>query len=217
MSINKQQKIAIIGGSGFAKEVIEVAEMLGHKIYGVFADKPNNIGYEYKGYLDELLALKDEFDVAHIAIGAVNKEGISVRATMIDFLTQNNIPTISLISPRAFVSQGAQIGDGVYIGHSVIISIGSQVGNYVVLNHHADIGHDAIIGVNVSIAPQVFVGGGTKIANHVMIGVASTLRQGIEIGEFSVVGMKSSVIKSLKPNSFVFTLPSKISVNKNSS
>ena len=209
------KNIAIIGGGGFAKEVAEVAQMLGHQIYGVFADKRADIGYEYKGYLDELLAQKKQFDGVIVAIGAVNKEGILVRKIIIDFLTQYNIPAISLISPQAFVSRNANLGDGVYIGHSVIISIGSKVGNHCIFNHKADIGHDVIIGTNCSIAPQVFIGGGTKIANNVMIGVASTLMQGIEVGEFSVIGMRSLVIKSLKPHSFVFALPAKVSVNQN--
>ncbi len=209
------KKIAIIGGGGFAKEVIEVAEMLGHQIYGIFANKKSNIAYQYKGYLDELLAQKDNFDGVIIAIGAINKEGMLARKMIINFLTKHNIPAISLVSPQAFVSVSAKIGDGVYIAHSVIISTDSRVGNHCIFNHQADIGHDVIISTNCSIAPQVFIGGNCVIKDNVMIGVASTLMQGIEIGEFSVIGMKSLVIKSLKPHSFVFALPSKVSVNQN--
>ena len=209
------KKIAIIGGSGFAKEVIEVAEMLGHSVYGIFADELSNIGYEYKGYLDELLTLKNEFDGAIVAIGVVNKKGLVTRQKIINFLVKNNITQISLISPSATLGKGVKVGNGTYIAHDVIIALDSHIGSNVLINTSARIGHDNRIDDNVSIGPQVFLGGGTKITNNVMIGAASTLIQGIEVGEFSVIGMKSLVIKSLKPHSFVFTLPSRITNNAN--
>ncbi len=207
------KKIAIIGGSGFAKEVIEVAEMLGHSIYGIFADKQSNIGYEYKGYLDELLAQKNEFYGAIVAIGVINKNGLLTREKIINFLVKNNITQISLISPSATIGKGVKVDNGTYIAHDVIVALDSHIGKNVLINTSARIGHDSIIGNNTSIGPQVFIGGGTKIASNVMIGAASTLIQGIEVESFSVIGIKSLVVKSLKPNSFVFALPSRISIN----
>lgn len=207
------KKIAVIGGGGFAKEVIEVAEMLGHQVYGIFSDKPNDIGYQHKGYLDELLKLKDEYDGVNVAIGVTNKAGIQTRKSIIEFLDKHQITTISLISPLATISPVAKIGQGVYIAHDVIVALDAIIGNNSIFNTSARIGHDSIIGNNVSIGPQVFIGGGTHIHDDVMIGVASTIRQDIKVGQGSIIGMKSLVIKSLKSNSFVFTLPSKISTN----
>ena len=204
------KKIAIIGGSGFAKEVIEVAEMLDYHIYGIFASEKSDISYEYKGYLDELLAQKDNFNGVIIAVGVVNKEGLVNRQNIINFLINNNINQISLISPLATTGKRVKIGNGVYVAHDVIISLDSCIGDNVLINTSARIGHDVVIGDNCSIAPQVFLGGNCIIEDNVMIGVASTLRQGITVGNGSVIGMKSLVIKSLKPYSFVFALSSRI-------
>jgi len=206
------KKIAIIGGGGFAKEIIEVILMNGDEIYGVFA-KENSLDYDYFGYLDELNAHKNSFDGVILAIGAVNKEGIENRRKIIKFIKKNSIELISVISPLATISKSVKIGNGVYIGHGVLISCNTEVCDNVLINHNAIIGHDVKIHENVSIAPQVFIGGGVVIEKDVMIGVGSTIRQGIKIGSNSIIGMRSIIIKNIKGNSIVLHQISKIYKN----
>jgi sugar O-acyltransferase (sialic acid O-acetyltransferase NeuD family) len=202
-------KIAIIGGGGFAKEIIEVIKMNGDEVYGIFA-KENSLSYPYFGYLDELNEHKRDFDGCIIAVGAVNKEGIENRKIIIDFIKQNNIPLISVISPLATISKNVQLGKGVYIGHNVLVSVDVRLSDNILINHNAIIGHDVVIEENVSIAPQVFIGGNVEIETDVMIGVASTIKQGIKIGNGSIIGMRSVVMKNIKSNSLVLSMPSKV-------
>ena len=203
------KKIAIIGGGGFAKEVIEVALLNGYEIYGVFAKESSLDEYKYFGYLDELNKLKDEFDGVHIAIGAVNQEGVKNRRVVIEFLKENSIKQISLISPLATIAKDVKIGDGVYVGHKVLISVGTSIGDSVLFNHSCLIGHDCKIEDNVSIAPLVFLGGNVIVEKDVMVGVRSTIRQGVKIGRGSIIGMCSVIIKNIKANSLTLSAPSK--------
>lgn len=203
------KKIAIIGGGGFAKEVIEVAEMLNYEIYGIFAKESNLDKINYCGYLDELNKLKHEFDGAVIAIGAINKKGIEIRAKIIKFLEENNIPLISIISPLSIISKSVKIGNGTYVAHSVTISCDTIIGNNILINHNVVIGHDCIINDNVSIAPQVFIGGNTRIDSDVIIGVAATIMQGISICSDVLIGMRSIVIKNIKSSGYTVPIPSK--------
>lgn len=203
------KKIAIIGGGGFAKEVIEVALLNGYEIYGVFSKENSLEEYKYFGYLNELNELKDKFDGVHIAIGAVNKEGIKNRRVIIEFLKENGIKQISLISPLAILSKDVKIGDGVYIGHKALLSIGVSIGDNVLLNQACVIGHDCKIEDNTSIAPLVFLGGNVIVENDVMVGVRSTIRQGVKIGQNSIIGMCSTIIKNIKADSLTLPTPSK--------
>jgi len=203
------KKIAIIGGGGFAKEVIEVILMNGDEVYGVFA-KENSLDYDYFGYLDELNKHKNSFDGAILAIGAVNKVGIENRRKIIEFIKENNIKLISVISPLATISKSVKIGNGVYIGHGVLISCDAQIDDNILINHNTIIGHDVKINENVSIAPQVFIGGAVVIEEDVMIGVGATIRQGIKIRNNSLIGMRSIVIKNIKENSTVLHQISKV-------
>jgi sugar O-acyltransferase (sialic acid O-acetyltransferase NeuD family) len=204
------KNIAIIGGGGFAKEVIEVADMLNYNIYGIYAKESILKNYNHRGYLDKLVEDKENFDGAIVAIGAVNKKGMLIREDIINFLKDNDIKLISLISPLATVSSSVSIGDGVYIAHNVVVSCDVKISENVLINHQAVIGHDSFIENNVSIAPQVFLGGNTVIESNVMLGAAASLIQGIRVGRNSVIGIRSIVLKNIKENSLVVSPPSKI-------
>ncbi len=52
------KKLAIIGGGGHAKEVIEVAELNGYEIVGIIAQESSISKYPYWGYIDELKKIK---------------------------------------------------------------------------------------------------------------------------------------------------------------
>jgi len=203
-------RVAIIGGGGFAKEVIEVAKMRGHNIVGIFALENSLKEYKHLGYLEDMLKKRDEFDALHIAIGATNAKGIESRREILEFIRVNNLPLISLISPKADIASSVSIGDGVYIGHRVLISCDSVIDDAVLINQGAVIGHDCKIQENVSISPLVFLGGSVTVKKDTMIGVRSTIRQGVTIGESSIIGMGSIVIKNIPPKSKTLQMPSRI-------
>lgn len=192
-------KIAIIGAGGLAKEYIEVAELNGYGVVGIFTSSGNVDGYSPLGYLDELVQMKNEFDGVAIAIGVHNHERIEARQKIIDFLVANDIPQINLISPSAIIHHSVKMGVGIYIHHEVMVSIDTIIGDNVIINTRAAIGHDCIIGNNTSIGPQTFIGGNTQIGNNVMIGACACFRDGLKIGDDSVVGIGCVMMRNLKP------------------
>ena len=206
-------KIAIIGGGGIAKEIIEVIKMNNDDVYGIFALK-NYLDYPHYGYLEELKKHKNKFDGVIVGIGVVNKKGIEIRNNICSFLEENKIPLISVISPLASISKSSIVKEGVYIAHNVIISCDSIIDKNVIINQGAIIGHDVKISSNVSVGPQVFIGGGVEIENNVMIGVGATLKEGIKIAQDVIIGMRSIVIKNIKKDSLVLPTISKVYTNK---
>lgn len=203
-------RVAIIGGGGFAKEVIEVAQMLGHEIVGIFARENSLSGYPHLGYLNEMLTMREQMDGVHIAVGAVNRKGMENRRKILELLREHDIPMISLVSPKADLGEGVTIGEGVYIGHRALISCDARIADAVLINQGAVIGHDCRIEENVSIAPLVFLGGEVVVESDTMIGARATLRQGLRVGASCLVGMGSIVIKNLKAGSTTLQMPSKI-------
>jgi sugar O-acyltransferase (sialic acid O-acetyltransferase NeuD family) len=207
------KNIAIIGGGGFAKEIIEVIEMLNYKVYGIFAENNTLDNYSYYGYLDELVNHKDKFDGVHIAFGGITKEQIENRRKIINFLDENKIKSISLVSPLSRLANTVKLGDGCYIAHFVYISQDVDIGNHVIVNNRVDIGHDSIISDNVTISPKVFCGGNVNIEEDCLIGVNSTIKQNISIGNNSIIGMSSNIMKNIKPYSLVVQEQSKVYKN----
>jgi len=203
-------KVAIVGGGGFAKEVIEVARMLGHEVVGIFAIKNSLKEHKHLGYLEEMVNLRGHYDALHIAIGAVNAKGIANRRHVIEHIRKHSLSVVSLISPKTTIAPTVRIGKGVYIGHDTLISCDTVINDFVLINQRAVIGHDCVVEENVSIAPLVFLGGDVRVEKDSMLGVRTTIRQGLNIGKGSVVGMGSIVIKNLRPYSTTLQMPSKI-------
>ncbi len=197
------KKIALIGGGGFAKEIIEVMELLGHSVYGIFAHTNSFMEYHHYGYLDELLIHRGEYDAVHIAFGGVTGEQIANRRAIIDFLDRNGIDAVTLVSPYARIAKNVTLGQGCYIAHDVYISQDAAVGDHVIINNRCDIGHDVVIRENVTISPKVFLGGAVEVGSDTLIGVGSIVKQGVKIGHTSIVSMGSSVIRNIKPYSLV--------------
>ncbi len=195
-----KKRLAIIGGGGFAKEIIEVALLNGFEIAGIFAQQNNLTGHPYLGYLDELLSKREMYDYVHIAFGGINQAGIANRAKVIRFLEDHTIPSATLISPYARVSDDVEIAEGTYIAHNALISCNAKIGAHVIINTASLIGHDAHIGKNTTVSPQAFVGGESVIGENSLIGAGVLIKQGLSIGENCIIGMGSIVQRSIQNN-----------------
>jgi len=198
-----KKRLAIIGGGGFAKEIIEVALLNGFEIAGIFAQQNNLSAYPYLGYLDELLSKREMYDSVHIAFGGINHAGIANRTKIIDFLEEHTIPSATLISPYARISADVEIAEGSYIAHNALISCEAKIGAHVIINTASLIGHDAHIGKNTTVSPQVFIGGECVIGENSLIGVGTLIKQGLSIGENCIVGMGTIVQRSIQSNMMI--------------
>ncbi|MFC1560950.1 acetyltransferase [Candidatus Latescibacterota bacterium] len=206
----KREKLAIIGGGGHAKEVIEVAETKNYEIIGIFAQESKIKKYPLLGYLDELKHLKSEIDCVHVAIGYVNQADMVNRKKLISLLEDEEFFFATIISSNAYISESAKIGKGVYISHFSLISSDVIIGDNTILNYSSIIAHDTIIGKNSMISPKSFLGGNSEIKNNVLIGTGALIMQGCTIGNNCFIGMGSVVREDVNDNCIAFGNPLKI-------
>jgi sugar O-acyltransferase (sialic acid O-acetyltransferase NeuD family) len=195
-----KKRLAIIGGGGFAKEIIEIALLNGFEIIGIFAQQNNLTAYAYLGYLDELLSKRDRYDYVHIAFGGINQAGLANRAKVIQFLEKHAIPAATLISPYARISDNVEIAEGSYIAHNALISCEARIDAHVIINTASLIGHDTHIGKNTTVSPQAFIGGECIIGENSLIGAGTLIKQGLSIGENCIIGMGTIVQRSIQSN-----------------
>lgn len=203
-------RLAFIGGGGFAKEALEIAELNGHEVVGYVADAQGVLDRPYWGVPAELLSRRDEFDAVCIAFGAVDRKSLLSRAETARWLGENSLPGQSLVSPHATVSKGASIAEGAIVAHGVVISVDARIGPFVILNTSAIVGHDAVIGANTTIAPAAFIGGVALIGEDCLIGPGATILQNLSIGRRVVVGVGASVVRNVAPDATVWPLRSKV-------
>ena len=105
------------------------------------------------------------------------------------------------------------IGDNVEIGAHDNVSCGS--GGNTVIEDNAKIdalvhlGHDVHLDKNVEITAGGIIGGFDHLGNHAYVGINAVLRNRITIGDNAIIGMGSTVTKSVENNIIVAGNPAK--------
>jgi acetyltransferase EpsM len=202
-------KIGLIGGGGFAKEVAEIAELSGFEIAGYFSDLPANTKWLYLGKLSEAEKFKEKMHFA-FCIGAVNGASLRRRREIILSLKEKNLSFETLISPKAVISAGVQLGVGVIVAHGVILSVDARIGDFCILNTGAVVGHDAKVGFNSILAPLCFLGGNVEIESDVLVGPNSSILELKKVGRNSVIGCGAVVHRNTKPNTTLMPINTKV-------
>jgi sugar O-acyltransferase (sialic acid O-acetyltransferase NeuD family) len=194
-------ELILIGGGGHCKSCIDVIEQENkYKIKGV-VDKIENVGnsvLDYKIFAvdNDLPDLVKDNIFFLITLGQIKNP--SPRNDLYNKLKQLGAELPTIISPRAYVSRHAKIGDGSIIMHGAIISAASIIGDNCIINTKAIIEHDVSINSFCHISTSAVVNGGAKIGEGTFLGSNSVTKESIIIGENCVIGAGVSVMKNIK-------------------
>lgn len=202
-------RLAFIGGGGFAKEVLEIAELNGHQVVGYAGETEGVLGRPYWGPKEALSERRGEFDALCIAFGATDRKSVRMRQRIIEWAQDGGYGCEALISPHAVRSSGVAVGPGTIVAHGVVISVDACIGSFAILNTGAIIGHDAIVGDNVTIAPAAFIGGNSRIGGNSLVGPGASVLQGLSVGSEVIVGTGASVVRNVPDGSTVMPLRSR--------
>ncbi|MBX3112566.1 MAG: acetyltransferase [Fimbriimonadaceae bacterium] len=178
-------RIAIIGGGGHARVVVDLARALGRTIVGIFDDRPGQQGQSVDGcpvvgtLMDLVGRPRDDFE-AVVAIGA---NDVRLRVA-------SECPTkwATLVHPAATVSPSATLGHGTLVMAGAVVQPGTTLGDHVVVNTRASVDHDGVVADGVHIAPGATVCGGVHIGDGALVGAGAVLLPGARVGAWAVVG-----------------------------
>ena len=194
------KNIILIGGGGHCKSCVDVIENENkYKIIGII-DKRKNSLLNYKvfpeSYINKKLIKNNNALVTFCHI-----KNFKPRVKIFNRLKYLGFKIPSIISPLAYVSKHAIIGQGTIIMHGAIVNAGAVIGNNCIINTNSLIEHDVIIGEHVHISTEVTINGGVNIGNKVFVGTRSVIKDNINIGQCSIIGAGSYIKKNLKKNS----------------
>ena len=85
----------------------------------------------------------------------------------------------------------------------------TKIGHDNIIMAHSHIGHNAVILSKTEICSGVIIGGYAQILNFAKIKLGSVIRNRVIIGERSIVGMGSIVIKNVEAGAVVIGNPAK--------
>lgn len=190
-------QILLIGGGGHCKSVIDVIEREGvYKIAGIIDQQDlvgqKVLGYEIIGCDNDLERFFQKYKYAIVTLGQIKTP--SLRIKLFNQLKTIGFETPSLISPRAYVSKHAVIGDGTVVMHDTLINASVIIGENCIINTKALIEHDSIIGNHCHISTGAILNGGTVVAQGTFFGSNAISRECTMIAERSFI-KAGSVVK----------------------
>ena len=143
------------------------------------------LGYEIIATDDDLPRLVNEYENFLITLGQIKSPEKRIR--IFQTLKESGAKLPVIISPLAYMSKHAEIGDGTIIMHHALANAGAKIGSNCIINTKALIEHDAIIGDHCHIATGAIINGETTIFSKTFVGSNARTKEYVEIGEHSVI------------------------------
>jgi sugar O-acyltransferase (sialic acid O-acetyltransferase NeuD family) len=191
------KEILLIGGGGHCKSVIDVIECEGKFQIAGIIDKAdlienNVLGCPVIGDDSDLDDLVKIYSYAIITIGQIKSP--EPRKSLFNLAKKAGFIMPSVISPRAYISKHALIGDGVVVMHGAIINANASIGDNCIINSKALIEHDSKVSENCHISTNVTINGGVLVNSGCFVGSGAIIKESIVIAENSFIKAGSIVI-----------------------
>lgn len=202
------EPLVVVGGGGFAKEVIWLARDCGFTVAGVLDDNVEMHGKTVFG-APVLGSVKDWINYAQykfiVAIGSPR-----TRKMVVEKMLAIGSPVFaSLIHPSVIKSQEVNFGEGCIVCAGMIFTVEITVGQHCIFNLNGTIGHECEIGNFVTVAPMAAISGNVKLEDYVEVGTGAALRQGLTLQRGAMVGMGAVLTKNIPANTIYAGNPAK--------
>ncbi len=196
------KNIIIIGAGGHGREVADILrQQQAHggkfNLYGFVDDNDNLHGKQIDGltvlggwsWLEK--AKREEISVI-CAVGLPE-----VRKRVVSRALDLGLSFASAVSPLAYVSPSAKIGQGVMIFPFAGVSTATEISDHVSIHGMSLVGHDTKIGRYAAISPGVNLAGAVSVGEGCWLGIGANVIQGITIGEWSFVSVGAAVTRDV--------------------
>jgi sugar O-acyltransferase (sialic acid O-acetyltransferase NeuD family) len=205
--------IVLVGSSGHAKVIIDAIEKQDtHRIVGLLdrfrTPGEQTFGYHILGREEDLPTLRAKFDIEGIivAIGD-NFVRSKVVTTLSKIWPQTMFATV--VHPNATIARDVSVGPGTVVMAGAVVHPSCSIGQHCIVNASSFLDHDSSMADFSSLAPRSATGGRCQIATCSAIGIGATLIQDVSVGEHTVVGANSAVLKSVGSHKVVYGSPAK--------
>ena len=195
--------IIVIGGGGFAKEVIWLANDCNRKVRGVLDDNSETHGLDLQGVnvlgnIDSWIEYASDCQFV-IAIGNPR-----VRKLVADKMKLLGDPDYAiLVHPSVRFSNTVKISKGAIVCAGTILTTDIELGEHCVLNLNVTVGHECEIRDFVTVAPMAAISGNVTLHDLVEVGTGAVIRQGLTLEGGSMLGMGGVLTKNI-PEKFIF-------------
>lgn len=166
----------------------------------VIADIAKDNGFENISFIDDgdndflcFEEIKKNINTPIIIAIGDNK----VRKKLYEKVKKEGFSVTTLIHSSSVISSSVCIDEGTVVMPNVVINANAIIGKAVILNSSSVIEHECVIEDFVHISPNVALAGNVKIKKLTHIGIGSNVIQGIIIGNNTIIGTGSIVVKNI--------------------
>ena len=199
-----KKRILLFGGGNQVHYTIDIIEKENkYEIIGII-DSVHPIGTERYGYRvigrqDNLIPIINQYriDAGLITIGD-NWSRFKVYNSIIEQVP--SFEFINAIHPSVIIGKNVELGFGVVMMAGVIVNPLAKIGNFTFFATGCQVEHDCIIEDYASVSAGSVMGGYVTIGKFSAITLGVTILDRLKIGENSVIGSGSLVLKDIPDN-----------------
>lgn len=196
------ESIILIGGGGHCAACLDVLAAEGKYAAAAIVDKAGELGREICGYKinatdEELPELIARYKYALISLGQIKSS--EPRRKLFLRAKELGASFPAHVSPLAYVSPRAGLGEGSIIMHQALINARAEVGANVIINTRALIEHDAVVEADCHISTGALLNGNCRVGAGSFVGSGAVLREGVSLGAGSVIGCGAVVLADVPP------------------
>jgi sugar O-acyltransferase (sialic acid O-acetyltransferase NeuD family) len=193
------EHIILIGGGGHCISCIDVLRLANvFEIAGIL-DTYDKIGTSIMGIKvigsdEDIPRFASKYKNFLITIGQIKHT--EKRVSIYESVTKHGGYLPVIISPKAYVSASAVIGEGTIIMHNSLVNAKAVIGKSCIINTGALVEHEASIGDFCHISTHAIVNGQVVIGNNSFIGSNSVIANNVSLPEKIIVAAGACILKS---------------------
>lgn len=147
----------------------------------------------------------------HFVVGIGGGNG-KARLEVMNDLMGVGLKPITIVHPKAYLSDSAQLSDGVQILAMAAVSTDVKLGKGVIINTSASVDHDCELSDGVHIAPGAHLAGEIFVGKNVFVGTGAVILPRTYIGDDSIIGAGAVVLNDVDNGSVVVGNPAKVKI-----
>jgi sugar O-acyltransferase (sialic acid O-acetyltransferase NeuD family) len=208
-------KTIVWGASGHAKVLRPLIEGAGFRIVAMIDRNPQAQsivpGCPVFSSLEELLQKPPYNDGEQIYFAiAIGGDRGRDRVEIHDILVGEGFSPLTLVHPKAWVSETARIAEGAQVLGMAAVSEEVTIGRHSIINTNASVDHEGTIGQGCHIMPGATLAGCVEVGDFCTIGSNATVFPRVRIGSGAVIGAGSVVTKNVPENAVVMGAPARV-------